>query len=569
MDEVTVVKTGHLTHVSKAEDAGPGSASFVFAREGEYDKDGDLFKAGSLALEREKGTLVDFEHSSTPAGVWTLSRDGSAVMANVDFLDTQAGQDTRKYLAAMGESAQFSFRARSSEWKYDDNYGMVFDKATVYEASPVLVGAGNGTKLETIKSLEGRPMDPKEIEALKELHAQNAEALKTLTGEQATALKTSQEEIQKALEAVGETLKGVGDTMTAVKDAVTPAEPKADPMGFNLVKSYGQERPVHDLAKAMFGDGDFKARMESGSEFSLEKNVGVDLIKQSINSFGTIQAAPAVQTITTPIGALDTSYVMPWASEVYRRRVIARTTPTTFVRTPANTAQPPIGGDNFSTSGTGVASNDFPMRTIAAAVPISRLSAMADASVLTAYTEMGLMDLRVQLQDQILDGAGTGEALTSLDRQYTDTDTAASGDTAKGILNGTKGLYQAILAVRGRGGSANYVFAGAADVGKIYTSLTNQRSPFLGTQQFPYGAPMGAMVVLSPQMAANTMVVASMGEPRMHVVPIMGSFRVNVSYETRLDRDEILMTFVVYAQSVVQNVTSGQVIKATNILTAE
>lgn len=564
MEMKEILKVGKLISVSKAEDEGPGSASFSICTEGEYDRDGDMFKVGSLELERDKATMMSFQHAGQPAGVWTMSRNGADVIANVEFLDTVAGQDTRKYLQAMGESAQFSFRARSSEWNWDDDYGMVFEKATVYESSPVLVGAGNQTSLETIKSRgsKEREMDDKNIETMKEAYEAAQKAQLEATAANAEVLK-----------GVGESLTAVGETLTAVKDAVTPKEPKADPVGFNIIKQYNKDNPVWDLSKELFSDQRFKDYASNpAGDISLEKAVGVDLMKASINAVGTIQAAPAVPAVTTPLGALDVAYVQPWNAEVYRRRIIDRTEPAPLTR-----------GNNGtdianSTTGDGVTPYDYNMRTIASKAVVSRLSAMSDPAVLSSLTEMGLMDVRVALQNQIVAGSGSGQNLTSLSGQITSgtfggdaayTDAAASGDAAKGILNGTNGLNQAILKARSRGGAANYVLAGAADVNKIYASLENKRSPFLGTQQLPYGAPMGAGVILSPQMPANTIVVASMGMPLYHVVPIMGSFRVNVSYDANLASDEVLMTFVVYAQNVVQNPGAFHVLTGTNNLAAE
>ena len=569
MEPLELIKTGSLLDISKGEDDGAGSASFSIATEGEYDKEGDFFKAGSMYTERAKATLVSFMHNNEPAGTWTMRKDGLNVIADVEFLDTETGQDVRKYLKAMGDSAQFSFRGRAEEWVYDENWGRIIEKACVYEASPVLMGAGNDTRLEMVKnkSKEGT-MGPEQFEKLlKSLQQFTVDAIKKQDEGQSEATKGITETLTK----INESLETNLTAMNAVKDAVTPTEPPADPMGFNVIKDYNKDRPVFDLAKMMF-DKEFKERMDvPRTNFSVEKNVPIDLLKASINSMGTIMAAPAVPLITTPIGALDASYVQPWNAEVYRRRTISRTSPEPLAR-----------GNNVNirdaTETADVEPLDYVMRTIASKAAVSRLSAMADASVMSSLTEMGLMDLRVQLQDQIVSGDGTGQNLPNIGLQSitpayggkaANRDNVQAGDANKGVLNGTNGIYQAILNVRGRGGMANYVLAGASDVGKIYASLENKRSPFPATQQLPYGSPMGAGVILSPQMPANTIDVVSLGMPTMHVVPMLGSFRVNVSYDARLEADEVLMTFVCYAQNVVQNPDANQRITATNLLEVE
>ena len=161
--------TGQLVEIKKEEDDDSseyddgckGSAKWSIAIEGVLDKDGDRFDPYSIEMEREKGTLVSFQHNYQPAGVWELSRSGNTVYANVQFLDTQAGQDTRKYVKAMGDSCQFSFRARMSEYGFaDDVPGIIFKKVKAFETSPVFIGAGE-TNLVTVKSLnnEGKGMD--------------------------------------------------------------------------------------------------------------------------------------------------------------------------------------------------------------------------------------------------------------------------------------------------------------------------------------------------------------------------------------------------------------------------
>ena len=149
-------------------------------------------------------------------------------------------------------------------------------------ASPVLVGAGNNTKLETVKSREGSQVDPKDtatIDSIKAVGESSATAIKEAGEANAETLKSVQGENTETLKAIGETLTEVGTTLTAVKDAVTPQEPKADPLGFAVLKTYGQDKPAHDLAKAMFADGEFKEKLGDGNNFSIQKDVGVEVIK--------------------------------------------------------------------------------------------------------------------------------------------------------------------------------------------------------------------------------------------------------------------------------------------------
>ena len=538
---------------NEGDEENSNSMSFIVAREGVMDKEGDVFAPGSLSMDRDKGTLVSFQHNNTPAGVFTLRKEGGNIIADAEFLDTEIGQDVRKYIKAMGDSAQFSFRATVQDYDEQKEGGYYIKKAVVYETSPVLTGAGD-TELVSIKAqkVDGKMSKIEEV--------QNTELAQVLE-----AQKESNESTLTVVKSVSDVMKTTADTMIAVKDSLSKKEePKAAPaLIFNMDKG---DNPIQELSKAMFGNQEVMDRIRNNNDGQTgviaEKSISEvgDLVKASINSFHTIQAAPARPLVTTPIGALDVSYILPWPKEVFRRRQIERTLPESLVRT-ANSAQP-----SDTSSGGGVDSDDFNLRTIIATVPISNLSMMADPSVMASYVEMMIMDLRVATQAQMLAGNNTQQNLPGLVMQ-TNAGTAAVATTKEKIL--TDLLYPTILDVRAAGGAANYVFANGADVGKIYTSLTNQRSPFIGTLEFPYGAPMGASVILSPQMPANTMLVASMGEPIYHVLPIMGSFKVEVFRETNAKSDETLLRATVYVQNVIQDPKAFHKITATNLAKAE
>ena len=145
-----------ITLLSKQLDGdGPGEAVFEFATEGDEDKDGDVFQEGSIRLEREKAAFMSFQHGFEPRGTWTLSRNGAKVIGTVKFLSSAASQEMREFLDEMGESAQFSFRFRPLEYAYRENgKGLLFKDVIAYEASPVFIGAGNGTRLTAIKSFD-------------------------------------------------------------------------------------------------------------------------------------------------------------------------------------------------------------------------------------------------------------------------------------------------------------------------------------------------------------------------------------------------------------------------------
>ena len=69
------------------------------------------------------------------------------------------------------------------------------------------------------------------------------------------------------------------------------------------------------------------------------------------------------------------------------------------------------------------------------------------------------------------------------------------------------------------------------------------------------------------QMPDNTLVVASVGNPRYHVLPIMGSVMVETDRSFAFDRDETNVRATIYCQSVVQNKMAFAVFTGTNNFT--
>lgn len=529
-----------------------GTAKFIFAREGELDKDGDMFAPGSIRPEAEKIAMVSWQHSrnSLPVAAGTMSRDGNDVVADVLFLDTQAAQDTRAYLKAMGDSAQFSFGFRVHDYGFDDNVpGIIWKDVSVYELSPVFVGAGD-TELIEVKE-KAMPEDTKTVVEKNGMTEDERARLERLEKAEQDRIEAETAAQQKA-ERDAEIEKAVEEALAKAR-----AENKNPARPVQVV----WEDPSKELAKALFDTGEIQTALKEGRNTShLVKGVG-EMVKAVVTDAGSIQNAMPVAARQRMPTVLDASYIMPWPTEHYRNAVVERTRPAPLARGTGT-----LAGDSD------VRLINRPLETIGSLQPLDKLTATSYPEVVARYAEVMFQDVRVQLDSQIIGGNGTSPNLTGLVNEITATAITQDGGSDRPILSDdAQGLYKQIADIRstGMGDDANYIVASSTDMQKIYKTLTAQRSPFEGTQGAPYGAPMGAVVLLNSGLPANTIFVATLGTFQHHVVLVRDSVLVEIDFSNRFHQDQVVLKATVYAAAVVHNTGAFRRLTATNNFEAE
>lgn len=134
-------------------DAAKGEVTAVFSTLGVIDLDGDVTVPGAF----EEGAPVRisaYGHSSwsgaLPVGKGTIRTEGSeAILEGQFFMDTTAGRDTFTVVKELGEQQEWSYGFDVEErsfGKQDDRDVQFLKKLKVHEVSPVLLGAGVGTR---------------------------------------------------------------------------------------------------------------------------------------------------------------------------------------------------------------------------------------------------------------------------------------------------------------------------------------------------------------------------------------------------------------------------------------
>ena len=147
-------------------DADKGEITAVFATLNVIDSDGDVTLPGAFQAGA-KVRISAYGHKSwegvLPVGKGSIREIGNeAVLDGRFFLDTAAGADTFRVVKALGEDGlqEFSYGYDASEFSFGDFEGRqvrFLKRLLVHEVSPVLLGAGVGTRVLAAKGRRGDP----------------------------------------------------------------------------------------------------------------------------------------------------------------------------------------------------------------------------------------------------------------------------------------------------------------------------------------------------------------------------------------------------------------------------
>mgnify|MGYP003148793300 FL=1 len=143
---------------------GEGKVSAVFSVFNNLDSDGDVVVPGAIKSRAKSGMVpMVWAHKwDMPIGKGIITEDGDkATFQGEFFMDTDSGQEAYKLVKNMGDLQQWSFGYRVNDSEYgkmkkdnsDDEQDVRYLKdLTVFEVSPVLVGANQDTYTMAIKS---------------------------------------------------------------------------------------------------------------------------------------------------------------------------------------------------------------------------------------------------------------------------------------------------------------------------------------------------------------------------------------------------------------------------------
>lgn len=152
------IKQFHLKDFTIAD---AGQVKAVFATLGVVDHDGDIILPGSI-VNGQTVRMSAYNHASwggaLPVGKGTIVEIGNELVFNGQFfMDTEGGAETYKTVKGLGDLGEWSFgfdvldKAVSVD-QVSQQEVRLLKKLNVYEVSPVLLGAGIGTRTTDIKA---------------------------------------------------------------------------------------------------------------------------------------------------------------------------------------------------------------------------------------------------------------------------------------------------------------------------------------------------------------------------------------------------------------------------------
>jgi HK97 family phage prohead protease len=143
----------------EVKDAAKGEVTAVFSTIGVIDSDGDVTKAGAFT-DGAPALISAYGHASwggaLPVGKGVI-RAGTkeAVFDGTFFMNTAAGKDTFEAVKELGELGQWSYGYDATKYSFGEHEGKqvrFLEELKVHEVSPVLLGAGVGTRTLSAKS---------------------------------------------------------------------------------------------------------------------------------------------------------------------------------------------------------------------------------------------------------------------------------------------------------------------------------------------------------------------------------------------------------------------------------
>ena len=171
-----------------------GRLKAAFSVFDEIDSDGDIVRASAFTEGQEVPMVWAHDWSKT-IGKGVIHKDGTqAIYDGGFFLNTTAGRDAYETVKAMGALQEYSWGFQileAGKTKHGDKDAREITKATVFEVSPVLVGANRNTRTLAIKG-QSRSWDDQDEALTLELedYLARARSLADLRAKEGRALST-------------------------------------------------------------------------------------------------------------------------------------------------------------------------------------------------------------------------------------------------------------------------------------------------------------------------------------------------------------------------------------------
>ena len=264
-----------------------GEVAAVFSVFDKIDSDGDIVKAGSIKSGFKSGDVpMVWAHKwDMPIGKGQITQDNDkATFKGQFFMDTESGKEAYNLVKAMGDLQQWSFGFKVDDSEYgklkkdgEEEQDVRYLKGlTVYEVSPVLVGANQETYTMAIKSNTELLEDIADAKAVMTTGSMN-EADPEEEAEEAPAEEEAIDEVDTEFEEVAEDSEA-----EEIAEETAEEEEKELKVSEEVNKTFSEE--VKDVLAAL---DDLIARAKAIS--SLREKDGRKLGEKATEALRTVQ----------------------------------------------------------------------------------------------------------------------------------------------------------------------------------------------------------------------------------------------------------------------------------------
>lgn len=206
-------------------DGEEGAFRATFATLNVVDRDGDVTVPGAFS-EAQPVRIASWGHkwSDLPVGLGAIHADSErAWVDGVFFLDTTPGKDTYQTVKRLGGLQEWSYGFEildSTFGQFDGQDVRFLKRLNVFEVSPVLLGAGIGTRTDSIKS----PFSEHVARVLDDVAAltDRAGEIASLRAKEGRTLSAAN---RRKLEALLDALGGLDPLRTEIAELLAAADP--------------------------------------------------------------------------------------------------------------------------------------------------------------------------------------------------------------------------------------------------------------------------------------------------------------------------------------------------------
>jgi HK97 family phage prohead protease len=208
-------------------DSDTGEFRATFATLNVVDRDGDVTSPGAFTEQPVKIASWGHQWTQLPVGLGTIRADSERAWVDGQFfLDTTPGRDTYTTVKRLGGLQEWSYGFEildATFGQFDGKDVRFLKRLNVFEVSPVLLGAGIGTRTDSIKS----PFSDHLARVLDEVGAvvTRAGEITSLRAKEGRTLSAAN---RRKLEALLDALGGLDPLRTEIADLLAAAAPPSD-----------------------------------------------------------------------------------------------------------------------------------------------------------------------------------------------------------------------------------------------------------------------------------------------------------------------------------------------------